>query len=288
VTALQRLRSALLAIEVHRTPSKLRAWLRSVDVPFGDESLAVALPAAEVAAVDKEAADLATHGVDVALLGAPPYPARLAGLKSPPPVLFLKGNAGLLSAPSVGMCGSRSATERGLRAAKASGEEVAQKGLTIVSGYAKGVDTETHLAALSSGGSTIIVLAEGISHFREKRAFASTGLPEGRVLVVSQFPPGQRWTAGAAMTRNGVIAGLSKALVVIEAAETGGTLNAGLQAIALQRPVLALEFADGATPPGNEMLFTRGALPVRSRQQLSALLDSIHAADTNETLQLWS
>jgi DNA processing protein len=288
MTALHRLTSALLALKVHRTPSKLRTWLRSVGDPFLDESLARELPAADVAAVANEAADLTAHGIDVALLGAPPYPTRLAGLKSPPPILFFKGNAKLLNAPSIGMCGSRSATERGLRAAMASGEEVARKGLTIVSGYARGVDTETHLAALLSGGSTVIVLAEGILHFRKKRAFAPTGLPEDRVLVVSQFPPGQRWTAGAAMTRNGVITGLSRALVVIEAGEAGGTLNAGLQAIAMQRPVLALEFADGATPPGNEALFRKGALRVRSRQQLSALLDSVQATDMNQPLQLWA
>lgn len=288
MTALQRLRLALLALKVHRTPSKLRIWLRSVGEPFCDESLTTALSPADVAAVGKEAADLTAGGIDVALLGTPPYPTRLAGLKSPPPFLFFKGNADLLSAPSIGMCGSRSATERGLRAAMASGEEVARKGLTIVSGYAKGVDTETHLAALLSGGSTVIVLAEGILHFRKKRAFASTGLPEDRVLVVSQFPPGQRWTAGAAMARNGVITGLSRALVVIEAGETGGTLNAGLQAIAMQRPVLALEFADGATPPGNEILFTRGALRVGSRKRLSALLHSVNATDVKEPLQLWA
>lgn len=288
MSATDRLATALLAFEVHRTPSKIRTWLRTVADPFCDASLETALPAADVASVRRDAEHFASDGVDVVVHGSTGYPARLLQQRGAPPILFFKGNPALFDAPSVGMCGSRNATERGLRAAMTCGEKVATKGLTIVSGYAKGVDTQTHLAALTSEGTTVIVLAEGIAHFREKRAFAATGLPLDRVLTVSQFPPRQRWTAGAAMTRNGVIVGLSRALVVVEAGETGGTLNAGLQAMDMRRPVLALEFLDGATPPGNEVLFTKGALPVRSPQQLSRILDTIHDTAESEPLQLWA
>lgn len=288
MSSADRLTTALLAFEVHRTPSKIRSWLRTTQDPFGDGSLQQALPYTDVAALRREAEHFANDGIDAVIFGAAGYPMTLVQVKSAPPILFYKGNRSLLEAPAVGMCGSRSATERGLRAAMACGEEVASKGLTIVSGYAKGVDTETHLAALMSGGTTVIVLAEGIAHFRTKRAFAETGLPDDRVLVVSQFPPRQRWSAWAAMTRNGLISAISRALVVIEVGETGGTLNAGLQALDMRRPVLALEFAEGATPRGNEVLFTKGAHPVRSRQQLFHLLDHLREAkDDPEALQLW-
>jgi DNA processing protein len=88
------------------------------------------------------------------------------------------------------------------------------------------------------------------------------------------------------MTRNGVIAGLSKALVVIEAGETGGTLNAGLQGIALGRPVLALDFASSETPAGNLLLFEHGARPIHTRQHLGRTLDEIDPPDTVGTAQL--
>ena len=94
------------------------------------------------------------------------------------PILFTLGNRDLLGAPSEGMCGSRHTSEQERhQQPMACGEEGARHGLTIVSGYAKGVDTQTHLANLKEGGSTVIVLAEGINYFRKKRDFADTGLP---------------------------------------------------------------------------------------------------------------
>ena len=122
------------------------------------------------------------------------------------------------------------------------GRVATQQGLTVVSGYARGVDTVTHVSALASGGSTVIVLPEGINHFRVKRGPVADVWSEERVLVVSQFPQGRPWSAGNAMTRNNVIIGLSLALIVVEASEKGGTLAAGTKALQLNKPVLALEF----------------------------------------------
>ena len=174
--------------------------------------------------------DLLARDIGVTLLGDADYPARLLDLRSPPSFLFWWGNYDLLERRGVGMCGSRDASERGLGYARLFGQAVVQRGLQVISGYARGVDTETHLGALEAGGATVIVLAEGITHFRKKRVFRSTPFDGCNVLALSQFPPSQPWTAGAAMTRNGVIAALSHALLVIEARERGGTLNAGMQA----------------------------------------------------------
>lgn len=249
------------------------------------------LPTAQREAIDAQVETLAQRAVEVVFCGEPSFPVRLLDDPRVPPVLFTWGNTTLLGQPSIGMCGSRHVSDRGLEAARACGNEVAEHGLTIVSGYAKGVDTETHLAALETGGHTVIVLAEGILHFRTKRVFAQVGLDEARVLVVSQFPPAQRWNVGGAMTRNGIISGLGRALVVIEAGETGGTLNAGLQALSLNRPVLALEFRGGATPPGNQILIDKGAIPIRSRQQLGRVVQAIeetpgHSPDVEQLSML--
>lgn len=88
------------------------------------------------------------------------------------------------------------------------------------------------------------------------------------------------------MTRNGVIVGLSRGLVVVEAGEKGGTLNAGIQAIEGRRPVYALELSGGATPAGNVILFERGARRVRSRQQLGAILDEVATVEPAADLPL--
>ena len=217
---------------------------------------------------------LGASQVGVVVLGDAEYPSRLLAQQEPPPILFWRGNFLLAESPAVGMCGSRHASEHGLEAARACGREVARHGLTVVSGYAKGVDMETHLGALEADGRTIIVLAEGMLHFRVKKALRDIGAQDDHFLVVSQFPPAQTWNAGAAMTRNGVIAGLGRALVVVEARDKGGTLDAGMQALRMRRPVLALDFSNGA-PLGNELLFKKGARRIGTLGELKRVLDAV-------------
>jgi DNA processing protein len=231
------------------------------------------LSRADSDSVTAEAETLGERGVSATLLGSNDYPDSLAEIRTAPPFLFYMGPSDLLSAPGIGMCGSRNATAEGLKAAVACGEVAARQNLTVVSGYARGVDMATHISALASGGTTVIVLPEGIDRFRVKRgAFAEVWDP-ARVLVVSQFGPTRPWSAGAAMTRNGVIIGLSLALVVVEASEKGGTLAAGTKALELNRRVITLEFAE--TPPGNSVLLRRGADPVRNRTELSGRLEEV-------------
>ena len=228
--------------------------------------------------IDDAAQALEASGVGAVLLGLGSYPTLLAGLRQAPPVLFLQGNIDLLGMPSIGICGSRDASGQGLNAAHACGEEIARCGLVVVSGYARGVDTEAHTAALDVGGRTVMVLAEGIARFKAKRWLAARSNDPLQVAVVSQFPPSQTWSVGGAMNRNGVIMGLSLGLVVIEAGDTGGTLAAGLQALDERRPVLALEFSQDM-PQGNKILIRQGAIPVRGREQLRERLRQLLAGD---------
>ena len=198
---------------------------------------------AEQERVDEEASELSDRGVGAALFGSPEYPRLLSHVRAAPPFLFYTGAVDLLAAHGIGVCGSRNASDEGLRAAAACGEVATQHGLTVVSGYARGVDTIAHVSALSSGGRTVIVLPEGINHFRVKPGPVADVWNKERVLVVSQFSPSRPWSAGNAMARNNMIIGLSLALVVVEASEKGGTLSAGTKALRLNKPVLALEFA---------------------------------------------
>ena len=239
-----------------------------------------ALPDESRRSVSELAERLRADRVRILIAADEAWPRRLDVLPTPPAYLFARGNLELLRSPAIGMCGSRRASDRGLDAARLCGETVAARGRHVVSGYAKGVDTETHRAALRVGGNTVVVLAEGILHFRRKRAFDGLPFTSRTVLVVSQFPPTQRWTAGAAMSRNGLIVTLGAALVVVEAGEKGGTLAAGRQALALRQPVFALEFSDGPRT-GNRTLIDGGARALRTRRELLSALDELDA--TRET-----
>ena len=175
----------------------------------------------------RQAEELQARNIGALIPGLDPYPPSLARAAETPPVLFHLGPLDLLRGPAIGICGSRNASPDGLRAAAACGELAARQGVVSVSGYARGVDRATHVASLEHGGTTIIVLPEGIDHFRIRRGEVAAAWDPDRVLVLSQFAPTQTWSVGAAMARNSVIIGLSRALVVVEASETGGTFAAG-------------------------------------------------------------
>ena len=259
------MRLRLAVVASRKGSARLAARAREFGVTaFTD--LLCEISEAELERADDEATSLSARGIGAVLLGSLEYPYLLSAIRAAPPCLFYLGAAELLTASGIGMCGSRNASDEGLRAAAACSEVATQQGLTVISGYARGVDTATHVSALASGGSTVIVLPEGIDHFRVKRGpIANVWDPE-RTLVVSQFSPSRPWSAGSAMTRNNVIIGLSLALIVIEASDKGGTLAAGARALKLNRRVLALEFTEN--PRGNAELIRRGAISVPNRAEL--------------------
>lgn len=210
------------------------------------------------------------------------YPTILRdGLKGKtPPLLYCRGNLELLSKPAVGFCGSRKASEKGIETARDCADQLSRKGYAIVSGYAAGVDIAAHISALSSDGSTIIVLPEGILHFRIKNEIKNVWDWE-RVLVVSHFEPNLPWSVHNAMVRNSTICGLSKAMVLIEAGTTGGSIAAGRTCLEMGKPLFAPVYEglpDSAA--GNRLLLTQGALPLLKnrhthRASIERILDSI-------------
>jgi DNA processing protein len=280
------LRAALTAFRVHRSPAKIASALRASGMSGLKRDLE-SLDQDSRTEIEFKAKELDDRGISAMLFGQADFPESLLVQAKPlMPVLFYKGNKNLFYEPGVGMCGSRHVSPKGLEAAERCGVAASSEDWTIVSGYAKGVDTATHLAALKSGGRTVIVLAEGIDFFRVKREFAEDFDPE-RTLVVSQFAPTQTWQAHAAMARNSVIFGLSRALVVIEAGERGGTLAAGHGALKIGRPVLVVDFGD-STPAGNQLLLEAGAEPVRNAAALKERLgELIGRAPTPDTTTLF-
>lgn len=213
------------------------------------------------------------------------YPKRLLSVlqNKAPGTLYLQGNAGLLNVDGIGFCGSRKSSPKGIETVGDCAEQAAAAGLTVISGNAAGIDFEAHFHALSAGGSTILVLPEGIAHFRVKRALAPVW-DWARVLVISQFDPDDVWKDYRAMMRNQVIIGLSKAMIVIEAGEKGGTMNAGMETLKHGTPLHVAEYHDMSVDAcGNQKLLKLGGKRLaRSRStgraNLKRVFDDIEKA----------
>lgn len=202
--------------------------------------------------------ELKRHGIKTIYPGHPDFPSRLLEISS---LLFVKGRRKLLSTDGVAIVGSRNVSVKGIRIARQLAAELADAGMNVVSGYAKGVDSAAHLGALAAEGTTTLVLPYGIKELRQKKAFREFDW-EQDVLAVSQFDPDARWLARNAMIRNKLVCALSKAVVVIASGperdaqgKMSGTFNTAQTALDMNVPLFVLNPACLDTPPqGNAAL----------------------------------
>jgi DNA processing protein len=169
----------------------------------------------------------------------PRYPQRLAEL-SPAPELWVRGALEENDALAIAIVGSRRATAYGLEVAAVLARDLAARGVTIVSGFARGIDSVAHRAALEAGGRTIAVLGCGIdvTYPPENRRLADEVSARGA--LVTQFPPGMAPLPYHFPTRNRTLAALVLGVVVVEAAERSGTLSTAGFAADLGREVYAV------------------------------------------------
>ena len=168
------------------------------------------------------------------------YPSRLAEVPDAPATLHVHGALVDADALAVAVVGSRRATPYGLEVAETLAADLAARGVTIVSGLARGIDAAAHRGALRVGGRTLAVLGSGVDviYPPENRRLAAEIAERGALL--SQFAPGTPPLPQNFPTRNQVIAALSLAVVVVEAAEKSGSLITARLAAELGREVLAV------------------------------------------------
>jgi DNA processing protein len=169
------------------------------------------------------------------------YPPALAAIIDPPPLLWVRGSIEALAAqPVVAIVGARAASSYGLAVAERLAGDLASRGVMIVSGLARGVDSAAHRGALAVGGTTVAVLGSGadIVYPPEHTALASDMLARGA--VISEFVPGTPPQAFFFPQRNRIISGLARAVVVIEAGEKSGSLITARAALDQGRDVLAV------------------------------------------------
>ncbi len=179
--------------------------------------------------------------VRVVIPGDDEWPLGLDQLESPPLCLYVRGTCDLgVTDGSVAVVGSRAATAYGLRVAADLGEGLVQRGVTVVSGAAFGIDAAAHRGALAGGGPTVAVLARGLdraypqAHEGLLREIAEDGA------VVSELPPGWAPYRQRFIARNRLIAAMSVGTVVVEAGLRSGSLNTARTARILVRHVAAV------------------------------------------------
>ncbi len=181
-------------------------------------------------------------GVRVLLHGAPDYPIQLLDDLLPPPVVFAQGDLGLLDGRRAAIIGTRNATAAGRDTASTLGRQLADAGVHVVSGLARGIDSSAHVGALRTTGEgrPIAVVASGhdVVYPREHCALWASVAERG--LLLSEAAPGTSPEAYRFPLRNRIIAALSEVVVVVESREQGGSLITVNEAIERNVPLMAV------------------------------------------------
>lgn len=208
------------AEEAVKAPPAAIAEVLSIPVNLGAKIKA----SADLGLAEKEAEDSSKLGIRIVTKSDRAYPDGLRLINDQPPVLYVKGDISALESPSIAVVGTRLATSYGRAAASSFAAEFAGMGLTVVSGLARGIDTEAHEASLKNGGKTVAVLGNGLGHCYppENRKLQEKIIRKGA--VVSEFPVDRRPDKINFPRRNRIISALSSATVVIEADIKSGAL----------------------------------------------------------------
>jgi DNA processing protein len=185
-------------------------------------------------------AQAAQSGLHPIARGDNRYPRQLLEIVDPPPVLWVAGQCGALSCVGVAIVGSRAGSTYALNVAERLGGDLASRGVVVVSGLARGVDSAAHRGALAAGGRTLAVLGSGadVIYPAEHAALAREIAQNGA--IVSELVPGTQPRPVFFPRRNRIISGLVRAVVVIEAGEKSGSLITARCALEQGRDVLAV------------------------------------------------
>ena len=209
-------------------------------------------------------AEAERDGMGVLPWNDPRFPPALTTLEDGPPLLWYRGQLEALQAPAVAIVGSRAASAPGMETAARLAADLAARGVCVVSGLARGIDSAAHRGALSTGV-TAAVLGSGLDcvYPAEHRALARQIASSG--ILLSEYPPGTPPLPFHFPLRNRIISGLSLAVVVIEAAEKSGSLITAACALEQGREVMAVPGnVLGGRNTGGHALIRDGATIVES------------------------
>lgn len=219
--------------------------------------------------VDRNLAWASQPGQHIVTLADADYPRALLEIADPPSVLYVRGNIDLMHRRGLAVVGSRNATPQGVQTAENFSRTLAAQGLTIISGLALGIDAAAHRGALAAGGKTIAVIGTGADRIYPARnrdlalAIAEHGA------IVSEFPLGTPAIASNFPRRNRIISGLSRGVLVVEAAPESGSLITARLAAEQGREVFAIPGSiHSPVARGCHRLIKQGAKLVETAQDV--------------------
>jgi DNA processing protein len=192
-------------------------------------------------AAEEEWHKINESGCGVMTLADTDYPERLREIFDPPPVLWVRGDRGLLSRPAIAVVGTRAPSPYGTGMAEMLSRDLAARRMVILSGMARGVDTAAHKGALNAGGHTVAVWGTGLDvvYPKENKRLAEEIILAGGTIVSEQpmgtFPAPQNFPL-----RNRIISGMSVGVLVVEAGEQSGTRVTARCALEQNRDVYAV------------------------------------------------
>lgn len=219
---------------------------------------------------EKEWGILERLGVETVFIDEKNYPSLLKEIPDPPIVLYCRGSLKSLALPTIAVVGSRKMSEYGRQATEKIVSDLAKSGVTIVSGLALGIDSVAHRATLKAGGQTVAILGCGLD---QVYPHSHKGLAEEIIkkegAIISEFAPGFPSYPSNFPQRNRIIAGLSLATIIIEAAESSGALITAAAALEYNREVMAVP-GDifRPTSQGTNNLIKMGAKLVTEAQEV--------------------
>ncbi len=221
---------------------------------------------------------LTCNNIQIVTFADRDYPEKIRMTKNAPVVLYIRGKYLERDKRAVAIVGSTRPSRKGFSIAREAARRLAQKGVTIVSGYASGIDTAAHLGAMETAGverpgRTIMTIPTGLEHFVWNSTLRPYACNSASYSIISESFPSQEWSVGAALSRNRLIAGLSEAVFVVETDVGGGAIHTFSHARGLGKTAFALKYSN---PPrsatGNESILSQGAIPISSFKDLDKIV----------------
>ena len=224
---------------------------------------AINLIISQIPSIAFEIESLNKQGIDVITLNDEFYPNSLKNLlkKNAPTLMYTKGNKALLNEQIAAIVGSRDVSEKGILFTQNIAKRCVKKNLVISSGYARGVDKIALETALKCNGKSIAVIPQGIMTFKSDLKKLYVPIIEGKVLVMSIFPPNAPWTVGRAMERNKYIYSLAESIYVAETGSEGGTWSGAIEGLKAKQDVY-VRYAEHEEKCANNKLIALGAKPL--------------------------